>query len=241
MKIDYAIMSSDDNPMYLDFWPVVSKLWHRLGITPILLYFGDTDLDSDEYGIVIKMPQREDLPLATCWARYWLPSQRLADTFIITDIDMLPFSKWYFVDQLEQYDDNDYIHLNPCISTYSRLPSCYHVAKGSRFKQMLGLHDSFEESFNHLRKQYFENESDYKATGHRQWCYDEFYSSQLILEDGSAILLNRDGGQSGHRIDRTNWVYKEKLMRQEYYYDSHSLRPYVENKQEIDKLISLLP
>jgi len=27
MKIDKAIMSSDDNPLYLDFWQSVSKVW----------------------------------------------------------------------------------------------------------------------------------------------------------------------------------------------------------------------
>ena len=29
MKIDYVIVSSDDNPMYLDFWPIVSKIWKK--------------------------------------------------------------------------------------------------------------------------------------------------------------------------------------------------------------------
>lgn len=242
MKIDYAVVASDDNPMYLDFWPIVSKLWQRLGITPVLLYFGEGS-PSEENGIVLRMTQREDLPLATCWSRYWFAShsKNVDETIIISDIDMLPFSHWYFVEQLEQFDDNEYVHLNPCIETYTRLPSCYHVAKGSRFKEMLELSDDFDESFRVLKSQNYNNDNDYKATGHRQWCYDEFYASELLLKKGSVLMLKRNGGESGHRIDRTNWVYDENKMRAEGYYDSHSIRPYAENKQQIDKLIELLP
>jgi hypothetical protein len=27
MKIDYVILGSNTNPYYLDFWPIVSKIW----------------------------------------------------------------------------------------------------------------------------------------------------------------------------------------------------------------------
>jgi hypothetical protein len=30
MKIDYVILGSDMNPMYYDFWPVVSKIWKKV-------------------------------------------------------------------------------------------------------------------------------------------------------------------------------------------------------------------
>lgn len=37
MKIDYDILSSDNKPLYIDFWPSVSKVWkQKFGITPIL-------------------------------------------------------------------------------------------------------------------------------------------------------------------------------------------------------------
>ena len=53
MKINKAIMSIDDNPLYADFWPVVSKVWYlRFGIEPVLIYFGKKEL-SESYGTVI--------------------------------------------------------------------------------------------------------------------------------------------------------------------------------------------
>ena len=47
MKIKYAIMSSDSNPLYLDFWPIVSKVWkEKFDIEPILYYIDENhDID----------------------------------------------------------------------------------------------------------------------------------------------------------------------------------------------------
>ena len=40
MKIDNVILSSNNDPKYLDFWPIVSKAWQNLGIKPYLFYIG---------------------------------------------------------------------------------------------------------------------------------------------------------------------------------------------------------
>ncbi|GIR20026.1 hypothetical protein CM15mP35_02870 [bacterium] len=40
MNIDKVILSSNDNPEYLDFWPIVSEAWINIGVTPILFYTG---------------------------------------------------------------------------------------------------------------------------------------------------------------------------------------------------------
>lgn len=243
MRIDYAVMSSDDNELYLDFWLPVSKLWkERIGITPVLLYFGDGS-PSEEYGIVIKMNKNvTNLPLATCWARYWWAGQQKDAITIITDIDMLPFSTWYFKYQLERFSNDKYVHINPCIDTYSRLPSCYHVASGNTYKELLQLPDTFEESYNILLNQYFDNSTCYVKGGNNLWCYDEYYASELLLKSKSdkLVLVNRIGGQSGHRIDRTDWNYDIEKLKAGYYYDSHSIRPYKDNKALIDKLINEL-
>jgi hypothetical protein len=28
-KIDYVVMGANKNPLYLDFWPIVSKIWKK--------------------------------------------------------------------------------------------------------------------------------------------------------------------------------------------------------------------
>lgn len=242
MKIDYAVVSSDDNPLYLGFWDTISKAWHKLDIEPILLYFGNNPPIS-KYGKVIPMNVYENLSITTCWARYWWVCQQSEKISIISDIDMIPLSRWYFVEQIEKYEENKYLHLNPCIETYSRLPSCYHVASGKVFSDFLDLKISFTDSLSLLlAKKYNNKECFLPGSGNEFWCYDEFYATDKILNkhDDRFVPINRNGGQSGHRIDRTDWNYDEQKLKDGYYYDCHSLRPYLEHKNSIDKICKIL-
>ena len=52
MKIDYVILGSNTNPYYLDFWPIVSKIWkENFNIIPILglICNEDSDFEESEY------------------------------------------------------------------------------------------------------------------------------------------------------------------------------------------------
>ena len=45
MILDTVILASDDNPDYLDFWPIVSEAWESMGLEPILIYTGKENKD----------------------------------------------------------------------------------------------------------------------------------------------------------------------------------------------------
>ena len=45
MKIDTVILSSNDNPNYVQFWPIVSEAWSLMGLEPILIYTGEKNLN----------------------------------------------------------------------------------------------------------------------------------------------------------------------------------------------------
>jgi hypothetical protein len=84
-----------------------------------------------------------------------------------------------------------------------------------------------------------------ESGGKHQWYADERFSSEKILKykqnnEESIILLKRNNGQNGFRIDRSGWGYDPKLVKEGYYFDSHSLRPYHQYKNEIDKLVNLI-
>ena len=49
MKLDKVILSSDDNPDYLEFWPIVSEAWRNIGIEPILFYTGKNKIKMKMY------------------------------------------------------------------------------------------------------------------------------------------------------------------------------------------------
>lgn len=241
MRIDKCIMSSDENPLYSDFWEPVSKIWKKkFGITPVLIYFGDEKM-SEQYGEVIKFDKIDDIPISlqALWVRYYYPSQEPEKTWIISDIDMLPISLYYFSEKIRFINPDKYVHINPCISSYGLIPSCYHIAKGSKFKEVLELPDDWEESLRQVVNSGFGS----TVNGNPLWFADEQYATHKILNyknKDDIVLIPREGGQNGHRIDRPNWRYNPDQVKSGDYFDSHSIRPYSKHKAEIDKLVELI-
>jgi hypothetical protein len=119
MKIEVVIHSSNSNPMYLDFWPLVSKVWNiRFGLRPLLIYIDENHsipIDTT-YGDVIKMKPVPDVPvyLQCLWVRYWIPTQYPEKVCMISDIDMFPISKSYFTETIKSVSDDKYVHLHTC-------------------------------------------------------------------------------------------------------------------------------
>lgn len=240
MKIDKVILSSDDNATYLDFWPIVSRIWRlKFNIEPVLLYFGDNASNiSSEYGDIIKcdIDNTKPISIQVLWARYFFPSLDPESTCLISDIDMLPLSKYFFIDKIKDVHEDKYVHLNPCIETYGLISSCYHVAKGKNYKKILELPDTWRESLDQVVNSGFGR----NVNGNPLWFADEEYATNKILNNKNKdqiVYLPREGGQNGRRIDRLDWKYYKDLISKEYYFDCHSLRPYSQYKKEIDDVV----
>lgn len=250
MKLDYCMISSDSNPYYLDFWPICSKLWKtRIGVTPILCYIGeDHAIDlSEKYGKVIKIKPVKGIPayFQAAWSRFFVATKYVNSIVIISDIDMLPLSKFYFSTQIESVNDNLYVHLNPCIETYGHLPACYHIAKGYLFKEIFKIPDDWNESCQYLFNLNLGKDANLLHLNEsNHWFAEEIYTTLKIFEYSDQSLFKfipRLGGQNGRRIDRGNWFYDFELLKQNYYFDAHCLRPYAKYKNLIDPLLKYKP
>ena len=246
MKPDIVIHSSDANPFYLDFWPLVSKVWKlRFQVEPLLVFIGDEDVSIDEtYGKVIRMKPIPDVPLyLQCqWVRFWIPLQFPDKICLISDIDMFPISRSYFLDQIRSVPDTKYVHLNP---NHQFIPVCYHVAKGSMFKEVLQIHDDWEVSMRHLHGLNMGHDCTKDApdnpilVGKLQWGAEEEYVTQQMKRYPHKelfVFLNR----THSRIDRSRWVWSIENIKRDMYADAHSIRPYSQYKKEVDQLVDAL-
>jgi len=250
MKIEKVIMSSDSNPLYLDFWPIVSKIWkEKFNIQPILFYIDDDhDIEiNNDYGEVIKYKPIPGIPvyLQCLWIRYWSYVLYPNEVCMISDIDMIPLSEEYFINQLKDINNEIYVHINPCYKTYGTLPSCYHICKGKLFKEILNLPLEWEDSIKDLFSRNLGVIPGNNQKNMSHWFADERYSSYCIFNykhqnENNVLFINRNGGQNGRRIDRSDWTYDVELCKSGYYYDSHSIRPYSQYKNKIDDLIKLI-
>jgi len=267
MKIDKVVVSCNDDPFYSDYWPIVSKVWKvKMGIDPVLIYFGDASKLSTEYGTVVEMEKLEDVPMHTQaqWGRYWYTQFELETMWLISDIDMMPLSKDYFVNSIKSIsrEIEPIVHFNTNIEYYPDrevwdiepshagrkmcLPTCYSAGSGKIRKESLDLVPSFKESIENLKWE--ENVYDHAPNGVMcsHWYAEESYQEIKLLEwiekyPNRFFKVRRPGGWCGNRLDRghnymPHWDKNALLL--ELYMDFHMPRPWIKFGEEIQEVVN---
>jgi hypothetical protein len=239
MKIKYAIMGSNMNPLYYDFWPIISKVWKEVfDIIPVLGLICDEDskLIQDQYGLVKKFKTIDGIDdgLQSQIVRFYLPSI-LDDVSITSDIDMMPLSKKYFINNIQNFDENKFYVMtsdNPECIINKEYQMCYNIAKPEMFKDVLKIEDSWLEFVNKLKNLGF------------GWTTDQRYLYDMVNtyeKKENIVLMNRGfSGLAHNRIDRAIWRYNQNSVINGDYIDSHLVRPYKQYKNEVDNLANLL-
>jgi hypothetical protein len=242
MKINYAILGSDTNPLYLDFWPIISQIWKQeFNIIPILglICNEDSDIYEDEYGLIKKFKSIEGINpgLQSQIIRLYLP-KLLQGTCLLSDIDMMPLSRAYFIDNLLPIGNESLAILsadNPECLKDNQFPICYVAGNAEVYQNVFNLTNTTWEEF--ARLLHNRNEG---------WFTDQRYLYDTVLEyanNGGKVEFFSRGwtyGPADNRIDRLNWYYDKEAVTNGYYIDSHLLRPFNQYKNEVLKLYELL-
>jgi hypothetical protein len=233
MKIDYCLIGSTTNPLYLDFWPVVSKIWKEVfNITPVLglICDEDSDLISDEYGIIkkIKTSKLTDEGTQSQIVRMYL-SKFLSGNCIISDIDMIPLSRQYFIDNLIEYSNDDVLvmssHHYQTINT-KQYPMCYVVGNSKNFNNIFKTETNWDEFVIKSSK--------------NGWYSDQCFLYESIQKYGVENVKFPYRSFSNDRVDRDQWDYDANAVKEGKYIDSHLLRPHISYKTQNELLINLL-
>ncbi len=247
MKIDKVYFSSSET--FSVFWNLNSKVYSRLGIEPVCLLFGkkaNTNMNED-YGKVIEMPIIKDIPLLIqiTWSKFHWATLEPEVTSLIGDIDLMPLSRYRFIDDIKDVPEDTYVHLDADGITQlsrvehtwtgrelnennmadfgcpSNMPGHYHCAKGKIMKIALEEHrGSFE---NELK--YIVNSGKYNNTrGYREedpidqcnlWCAEELRSTRAIRRQIAQKNINFKGFFLKHGIDRTDGDRLDKMYNPE--------------------------
>lgn len=242
MKLNYVIVSSNEDKTYSDCWHIVSKTWKEImGLTPVMASIDEEESDfySSEYGIVKKFKRIDGISTAfqSQVVRLFLP-KLLEGYCLISDVDMIPLSKNYFESNSEFLTESNFlVFSSDCPETLSanQYPMCYIAGHSDTFYKIFDLQMEWEEFCWFLYKR---NES--------KWCIDQEYVFDQVTkyheQTGDVVFLKRGwgGGYAHNRVDRASWAYNPEEVKKGTYVDCHMLRPWVVYKDEINKLVNLL-
>ena len=234
--INRAIVASDSNSDYLDFWPIVAKAWTKLGIRPTLALIASRELLVDEsLGDVIRFEPIGGISdgLYAQTIRLLLPILYENEVSLISDIDMIPISPTYFTKNVVSIPDNMFVVFRNLAygANSKKYPMCYNAAKGSTFKEIFGIN-----SINEIPSLIYS-----WAQQGMGWSTDELilYAQLQNWKDFDARCVKLSHTVE-RRIDRADWKFDSQLLNTDYYIDCHCLRPYKLYKKEIDNLSHLL-
>jgi|688.fasta_scaffold08774_16 hypothetical protein len=229
MKIDYVVISSDDNPMYKDFYPIVSKIWNSFGLkTYFINITNENSITENEYGFVHKIKSIDNIPSSYQSQIVRLFSPNLIDgNILMSDIDMIPLNYDYFKNNSEYLlDDNIVVYTTNPYTDRPFHAMCYLLGNSKTFKKILGTENmTYEEFVKTLESVY----------GHSWFADENFFYDKSIGNENKMVFLKRDIKNT--RIDRSKWVYDVNKLHKGTYIDSHLLRPYSQYLNEINELI----
>lgn len=253
MIIHHTLMSCDESPFYKDFIPVITSAWNKLGIKPVFVIIGEEEgFEEDSEKIVFYFKTIPDIKVnfqalnARIWAWKIVGENK---NCILSDIDMMPLSDIYFNGIAKQFEEDQIVsYCDDAVEKFGQIAACYILANSGVMSKL--IKETTWEEF--IRKRAEE-------TG-QGWGGDQFYLGELLHGCGNwppdpnktvhnepypkTVRLNRgwnEAGEAYNRLDRNTWRYQDHQIIEQKLYDAHLLRPYSDHKQEIDKLLSLIP
>ncbi|MEX0671809.1 MAG: hypothetical protein WD068_00470 [Candidatus Babeliales bacterium] len=235
LTLDRVILATDAHENYIQFWPLVAKAWRDIvGIRPTLALIADMSVEIDQScGDVIRFAPIPGVPtsLYAQTIRLLLPAYFPDDGCIISDIDMMPLQKKYFIESINDVSDDRFVVYRG--RTYDwmaapRYPMCYIAAKGSIFKEVFKI-QKLGDIPAIVRSWY--------ARGFG-WDTDELMLYEYIsLWQEKTNRLTKLLHDSSGRIDRLAWQFDSAKLKNLIYIDAHMPRPYHLHKELIDQLI----
>lgn len=248
------IVSADDSPLFLNFWPIVCQAWKKyFEITPTLAFVTNRDANDDlvkrlsRFGEVIIVPEVQGIPRANQAkvARFLVASNFGDQVCMIEDIDTIPLETSYVESRVSSRPKNKILAVGKEVYEntphHGKFPVSNITAEGSKFKELFnprGLkYDEAVRSFVAIKV--FDHKEDI-ANDPSSFSDESLIRALIHLNNlqSSIFDVRRDVDIRKQWIDRSWWnIDVEKLARNEYI-SCNFLRPFKENAHLAIPLIS---
>ena len=237
MHIDLCIVSSDLNKNYVGLFPFVKRAWEKMGIETLLILVANhipDDLINYRDNIVLFEPI-ENIHTAF---QALIPDKNM----IISDIDILPLDKNYFVNRIKEIPDGSHIIFRDSYIEKNMYAVCYHLAHSFIWKNIFGISDISD--VKKTIKDWYNEKYD-GSKNCEGWFTDQHMLYKYINQyDGNNLVILKDSDTNFKRLDKRDKKYivenKEQVLdniQKNTYTDFHIIRPYQKYTNFINKVI----
>jgi len=216
MQLAHCLVSSDANPRYLKFFPLVRQAWQNVLGIPVTLALVGHELPDDVAAfrdeILLFEPIEEVHPTFQAQVlRLLVPGNLLgaSGAVITSDIDMLPISPEYFWFSVSHLPDHAFASYRPVLHE-AQLAVCYCAASSATWRALFGGHNltSLRHQITAWWRQYgggFDG-----RPGCPGWSTDQrlLYQAATAFEHFHALTDTETGF---HRLDRVDSFFRKRM------------------------------
>ncbi len=239
MKLGAVLVSSDANPLYIDFFPLVHEVWARLvGLRCVLALVAD-DVPPALAGLredIIRFP-----PIAGVSDGLQAQCIRLLapqliggpGAVLVSDIDMLPMNRHYYLDSVAQVPDTSFVvyRSNALALHPDQIAMCYNAAAPATWARLTGHRVGTTAEAQDAVKQWVAGVGYDGTPEHPGWATDQVLLRRFVDSAGDLEVVKLTDRQTGfRRLDRSDMqgrpnALQMTLARRHEYSDYHMLRP----------------
>lgn len=248
MIIDTCIIASDLNENYIGLYPYVREAWSKFNIRVILILVASyIPIDMIQY--------KEDIilfhPIPNIHSAFQAQIIRLLypalldnKNIIISDMDIIPLSRKYFVDNIKSYDSDSIIVFRNVYIERNMYSMCYIAVNTNIWKNVFHI-TNIDQITSYMQEWYDSNYTGQKNCS--GWFTDQLMlykyinnSNQkiIILDDKITQFSRIDKRNKKYILDNINKIYQEII--DEKHTDFHVIRPYIKYKHIIKKIVDLI-
>lgn len=251
MKIDFVLTAGNINSHYTKLYPLISKIWKKrfnLDCYLILVAKEIPDyLEEFKKFIILWEPIKDINNIFVAQViRILYPALFKNKNILITDLDILPVSKKYFIDSIKDIEDNKFVSYTDRYFKQKMVAICYNVAKSEIWSDIFGIYT--EDDITKFLIENYNNE----YTGRKNcpgWYTDQlklfeylnkwkYKVNYLILKDKNLNFKRLKNRQVNKEYIVKN--FKKVLDELDLYTDIHAIKPYSKTGSYLRKITEKL-
>jgi hypothetical protein len=219
LRLTHALVACDLNPVYLDFWPLVSRAWNEIaGLDVVLvLIAGEEDVPPElrRDPRVRLFPPIEGLHTAFQAQCIRLLYPALLDAegaVIISDMELMPLSPAYFHGSLARLDARFFVSYRDVLHSRGEIAIAYSAAEPATWRDITGVAD--DDDVRRLLSAWHGGVDYAGVRGGSGWYTDQHVLYRMLMDwpERDQRLWMLDDDYTGHRrLERSTLEQEGRL------------------------------